>query len=870
MKSQQIRKKFLDFFEDKGHTFVNSSPIVIKNDPTLMFTNAGMNQFKDLFLGISEVKITRVANSQKCLRVSGKHNDLEEVGHDTYHHTMFEMLGNWSFGDYFKKEAIDWAWELLTKVYGIDPDRLYVTVFEGAPVDQLGKDIESFDCWKAHISEDRILEGNKKDNFWEMGEVGPCGPCSEIHIDLRSDQERSLTDAKELVNQDHPQVVEVWNLVFIQYNRISSGALEALPNKHVDTGMGFERLAMALQEKKSNYDTDIFTPLIIKLTSITGLTYGEDGKVDIALRVIADHVRAITFAISDGQLPSNTGAGYVIRRILRRAVRYGFTFLNLKGPFIYRLVSVLVDQMGDFYPEIKKQQPLVKSVIEEEEKSFMHTLENGLSRIEDVLRSSSSDVIDGAKAFELYDTFGFPIDLTELILSERGRSVDMDSFAIEMAKQKDRARMASQVETDDWVKLRSTETNFIGYDSLSSNIRISQYRKVKKKGGYFFQLVFNQTPFYPEGGGQIGDQGHIHSSSDTVLIYDTKKENNLIVHFSKKLPLDPKADFVAQVDSDKRRQIENNHSATHLLHEALRNILGTHVEQKGSFVNDQYLRFDFSHFSKMSAIDIQKVEDEINMKIQQNISLVEKRSIPIRKAEEMRAMMIFGEKYGDQVRVIKFGSSVELCGGCHAPTTGQIGFVKIKSEAGVAAGIRRIEAISSVEAFGYFTKEEQTLREVRALLKNANDPVKSLQGLIDEKDVLSKKLAKFSAEKTKSLKHDLIHSCKEVGDINFICAEVDLEPSEMKDISFECKNELENLVIILGSIIGQKACISIGISKDLVARRSLNAGQLITDIAKEINGGGGGQAFFATAGGNRPEGLKSALKKMETFCENLI
>lgn len=870
MKSQQIRKKFLDFFEDKGHTFVNSSPIVIKNDPTLMFTNAGMNQFKDLFLGISEVRITRVTNSQKCLRVSGKHNDLEEVGHDTYHHTMFEMLGNWSFGDYFKKEAIDWAWELLTKVYCIDPNRLYVTVFEGAPEDQLGKDIESFDCWKAHISEDRVIDGNKKDNFWEMGEVGPCGPCSEIHIDLRSDQERSLTDAKELVNQDHPQVVEVWNLVFMQYNRLSSGALEALPNKHVDTGMGFERLAMALQEKKSNYDTDIFTPLIIKLTSITGLTYGEDGKVDIALRVIADHVRAITFAISDGQLPSNTGAGYVIRRILRRAVRYGFTFLNLKAPFIYRLVSVLVDQMGDFYPEIKKQQPLVESVIEEEEKSFMHTLEKGLSRIEDVLRSSSSDVIDGVKAFELYDTFGFPIDLTELILSERGRSVDMDSFAIEMAKQKDRARMASQVETDDWVKLRSTETNFIGYDSLSSNIRISQYRKVKKKGGYFFQLVFNQTPFYPEGGGQIGDQGHIHSSSDTVLIYDTKKENNLIVHFSKKLPLDPKADFVAQVDSDKRRQIENNHSATHLLHEALRNILGTHVEQKGSFVNDQYFRFDFSHFSKMSAIDIQKVEDEVNMKIQQNISLVEKRSIPIRKAEEMRAMMIFGEKYGDQVRVIKFGSSVELCGGCHAPTTGQIGFVKIKSEAGVAAGIRRIEAISSVEAFGYFTKEEQTLREVRALLKNANDPVKSLQGLIDEKDVLSKKLAKFSAEKTKSIKHDLIHSCKEVGDINFICAEVDLEPSEMKDISFECKSELENLVIILGSIIGQKACISIGISKDLVARRSLNAGQLITDIAKEINGGGGGQAFFATAGGNRPEGLKSALKKMETFCENLI
>ncbi len=869
MKSQQIRKKFLDFFENKGHSFVNSSPIVIKNDPTLMFTNAGMNQFKDLFLGVNEAKNKRIVNSQKCLRVSGKHNDLEEVGHDTYHHTMFEMLGNWSFGDYFKKEAIDWAWELLTKVYGIDPNRLYVTVFEGAKEDRLEKDLESFNCWKFHIDEDRIIDGCKKDNFWEMGEIGPCGPCSEIHIDLRPDNERSKIDARTLVNQNHPQVVEVWNLVFIQYNRMSNGVLEVLPFKHVDTGMGLERLAMALQGKQSNYDTDIFTPLIDQLSSITGFTYGEDEEVDIALRVISDHVRAIAFAISDGQLPSNTGAGYVIRRILRRAVRYGFTFLNVKRPFMYRLVNVLVNQMSDFFPGLTKQQSLVESVIQEEENSFMHTLETGLTRIEEVLKSSSSEVMDGAKAFELYDTFGFPIDLTELILSERGMSIDMSGFSIEMAKQKNRSRTSSHLETDDWVKLLSTETSFIGFDSLSSDIKISQYRKVKQKGESFFQFVFNQTPFYPEGGGQIGDQGYINSSSESIFIFDTKKENNLIIHFAKKLPNNPKAIFFAQVDSGKRRQIENNHSATHLLHEALRNTLGTHVEQKGSLVNDEYLRFDFSHFSKMSLVQIQQVEDEINLKIQQNISLVEKRSVSISNAKEMGAMMIFGEKYGDKVRVISFGSSVELCGGCHVSTTGQIGFVKIRFEAGVAAGIRRIEAISSTKAFAYYRNEEQILQQVRVLLKNANDPVKNLRGLLRENDVLSKNLAKFSLEKVKHLKQELIQSCRKIGDISFISAEVDLEPSEMKDISFECKSELENLVIILGSIKAEKVNLSIGISKNLVVRKSLNAGQIIREIAKEINGGGGGQAFFATAGGSRPEGLIAALKKMETFCEDL-
>ena len=869
MKSQQIRKKFLDFFENKGHTIVNSSPIVIKNDPTLMFTNAGMNQFKDLFLGVREAKNPRVANSQKCLRVSGKHNDLEEVGHDTYHHTMFEMLGNWSFGNYFKKEAIDWSWELLTKEYGINPDRLYVTIFEGSPKDRLSKDIQSFNCWKVHIVEDRIIEGNRKDNFWEMGEVGPCGPCSEIHIDLRTDKERSMIDGTELVNQDHPQVIELWNLVFMQYNRLSSGVLEVLPNKHVDTGMGFERLAMALQSKKSNYETDIFTPLIGKLSFISGVTYGKDEKVDIALRVISDHVRAITFAISDGQLPSNTGAGYVIRRILRRAVRYGFTFLNFKSPFIYRLVSVLVNQMADFYPQIKKQQSLIENVIKEEENSFMHTLENGLSRIEDLVKSSSSDIIDGVKAFELYDTFGFPIDLTELILSERGMSVDMNGYALEMTKQKERARFASHTETGDWVKLSSNDTKFIGYDSLSSNIKISQYRKVIQKKESFFQLVFNQTPFYPEGGGQVGDQGYISSSSEFIPIYDTKKENNLIVHFAKKLPKDLKKDFVAQVKSERRRQIEKNHSATHLLHEALRNILGPHVEQKGSLVSDQHFRFDFSHFSKMSDLEIQNVEDKINEKIQQNFPLVETRAVSMIKAKEMGAMMLFGEKYGDQVRVIKFGTSLELCGGCHVTNTSQIGFVKIKSESGVAAGIRRIEAISSEQAFEFFRNEEETLKQVRFLLKNVNDPLKSLKRLIHEKDVLIKKLAKFSAEKINSLKNDLIESCKEVGNINFICAQLDIEPSEMKNISFDCKSEMEKLIIILAVIQGKKAFLSIGISKDLVEKKSLNAGQIIREIAKEINGSGGGQAFYATAGGTNTEGIKSALRKMEIYCKNL-
>lgn len=865
MKSQEIRQKFLNFFKAKQHQVVSSAPIVIKNDPTLMFTNAGMNQFKDLFLGISEVKHARVANSQKCLRVSGKHNDLDEVGHDTYHHTMFEMLGNWSFGDYFKKEAIDWAWELLTDVYGIDKDRLYVTVFEGAKDDNLEKDQEAYDCWKEHIAEDRILNGNKKDNFWEMGEVGPCGPCSEIHIDLRPEEERLKVDARTLVNYDHPQVVEVWNLVFMQFNRKSNGSLENLPNTHVDTGMGFERLAMALQGKQSNYDTDVFTPLIQKLSDITGFQYGKEEKVDIALRVIADHVRAIAFAVADGQLPSNNGAGYVIRRILRRAVRYGFTFLNVKGPFMYQLVEVLVEQMGEFFPEIKKQQTLAEKVIQEEEMSFMRTLENGLKRIDDIMNSTKEDVIDGAKAFELYDTFGFPIDLTGLILSENGKSVDMEGFDAEMKKQKDRARAASAVETEDWVTLFETDTSFLGYDQLDVEVKIAQYRKVKQKGKSFYQLVFNKTPFYAEGGGQVGDKGTISSNGKSISIFNTKRENNLIVHFTTELPENIEDVFVAQVDAHKRLLTENNHSSTHLLHEALREVLGTHVEQKGSLVNDQYLRFDFSHFSKLTDEEIEKIEDRVNNKIRENISLNEKRSIPMNEAEQMGAIMLFGEKYGDNVRVIQFGDSIELCGGCHVASTGQIGVLKITSEGGVAAGIRRIEAITSEKAFEYYKNQEATLNKLRSLLKNAKDPVKGVESLINEKAELEKKLSQLVAEKAKGLKSELIKSAVEINGVNFISAIIDLEPAAMKDLSFECKKELGNLLMVLGAENNGKANLSVSISDDLIDSKGLNAGQIVREIAKEIQGGGGGRSSFATAGGKNPAGLQNAIDKAKSL-----
>ena len=859
MKSQEIRQKFLQFYKDKGHAIVSSAPIVIKNDPTLMFTNAGMNQFKDLFLGISEVKNPRVVNSQKCLRVSGKHNDLDEVGHDTYHHTMFEMLGNWSFGDYFKKQAIDWAWELLTEVYAIEKDRLYVTVFEGAKEDNLEKDFEAFNNWKNHIAEDRILNGNKKDNFWEMGAVGPCGPCSEIHIDLRSDAERSKVDARTLVNFDHPQVVEVWNLVFMQYNRKADGSLENLPNTHVDTGMGFERLAMALQKKQSNYDTDVFTPLISKLSLITGFEYGQDEKVDIALRVIADHVRAIAFAVADGQLPSNNGAGYVIRRILRRAVRYGFTFLNVKEPFMHSLVPVLVEQMGEFFPEILKQQVLAENVIKEEELSFLRTLEKGLKRIDAIIKTTDSKIIDGAKAFELYDTFGFPIDLTALILSENDKSVDMLGFDTEMKKQKDRARAASLIETEDWTLLFETETEFIGYDTLETEINISKYRKVKQKGKEFYQLVFDKTPFYAEGGGQVGDTGILSSSGNKWAIFDTKKENNQIIHFCTELPNSPNSPFVALVNKNKRLLIENNHSSTHLLHKALRDVLGTHVEQKGSLVNDKYLRFDFAHFSKMTEQEVADVEEKVNEKIRVNILLNEERSIAIAEAKNRGATALFGEKYGAKVRLISFEDSVELCGGCHVSSTGQIGVFKIISEAGVAAGIRRIEAITSEKAFSYYKKQEATLTQLKHLVKNANDPVKGVEALLKEKAGLEKKLALLEAEKTQGLKVDLLNTVVEINGVKFISAIVDLNASAMKDLSFECKKEIDNLMIVLGAENSGKANICVALSDNLIIDKNLNASNIIRLISKEILGGGGGQPTFATAGGKNPEGIQKAL-----------
>jgi len=861
MKAQEIRQQFLDYFTSKGHQVHSSAPIVIKNDPTLMFTNAGMNQFKDLFLGNSEVKDPRIVNSQKCLRVSGKHNDLDEVGHDTYHHTMFEMLGNWSFGDYFKKDAIDWAWELLTEVYGIDKDRLYVTVFEGDATDKLEKDNDAYDYWSAHISKERILNGNKKDNFWEMGAIGPCGPCSEIHVDIRDDAERAKVDGASLVNMDHPQVVEVWNLVFMQYNRKADTSLENLPNTHVDTGMGFERLAMVIQGKQSNYDTDVFTPLINKVCDITGFTYGEDEKIDIAIRVISDHVRAIAFAVADGQLPSNTGAGYVIRRILRRAVRYGFTFLNVKEAFMYQLVEILAEQMGTFFPEIKNQQILVGKVIHEEENSFLRTLEKGLKRIDEIIKNTEMDTVEGAKAFELYDTFGFPIDLTGLILSENGKEVDMAGFDTEMKKQKDRARAASAVEADDWVSLFETESEFVGYDALEAEVKISQYRKVKQKGKEYYQLVFDKTPFYAEGGGQVGDRGVLESDGQKVHIVDTKRENNLIVHYTTEIPKDPSATFLAKVDPKKRLLTENNHSATHLLHEALREVLGDHVEQKGSLVNEKYLRFDFSHFSKMTDEEVQKVEDLVNDRVRKNISIVDKRAIPMEEAQQMGAMALFGEKYGDHVRVVSFGTSTELCGGTHVPSTGRIGVFKISSESGVAAGVRRIEAISSEKAFVYYKEQESTLTAVRSLLKNAKDPVKGLETLIKEKAHLEKKVALLVKEKASGLKADLIKNVQEVNGLNFISAIVDLEPGAMKDLSFECKKEMNQLVMVLGAENNGKANLSVAISDDLVAEKGMNAGQIIREISKEILGGGGGQAFFATAGGKNPQGLQKALDK---------
>ncbi|OFX83847.1 MAG: alanine--tRNA ligase [Bacteroidetes bacterium GWF2_33_16] len=880
MNSKEIRNAFLDYFKNKQHTIVPSAPMVIKNDPSLMFTNAGMNQFKDIFLGNKPAKDSRVADSQKCLRVSGKHNDLEEVGHDTYHHTMFEMLGNWSFGDpahpevgYFKKEAIEWAYELLIKELGIDVNRVYATVFEGSADDNLDPDNEALDYWKKYLPDSRILYGSKKDNFWEMGDAGPCGPCSEIHVDLRDDEDRKTIDGKTLVNKDNPLVIEIWNLVFIQYNRKANGILEQLPAKHVDTGMGFERLCMVLQGKKSNYDTDVFQPIIQKIAAISGIKYGSDVKADIAMRVIADHLRAISFSIADGQLPSNNKAGYVIRRILRRAVRYGYTFLNFKEPAMNKLVSVLVENMGDAYPELKSQQTLIEKVITEEEQSFLRTLETGIKLLDHIIEKSNTKknkVIDGNTAFELYDTYGFPLDLTELILKEKGLTVNRDEFHQAMEAQKDRSRSATTITTDDWVELiATTNEKFVGYTNLEYKIKITRYRKIKSKDKELFQLIFDTTPFYAESGGQVGDTGFIISGDEKTPIIDTKKENNLIIHVATKLPTDPKAEFTAVVNKNARQNTENNHTATHLLHFALRKVLGKHIEQKGSLVHPDYLRFDFSHFQKVTSEEIEKVEAIVNELIRKNISLEEMHDVPMKKASDMGAMALFGEKYSDLVRVIKFDESVELCGGTHAHSTGQIGYFKILSEGAISAGIRRIEAITSYKADEFIKSNLKELDDIKLLFNNTKNLKLSVENLLNENSKLLSQIEEFNKEKVKTVKIELIQKIEKIGDIQFIGGIVPISSSAaIKDLAFQLKNEIENLFLVLGAEIDGKATISIMISDNLVKDKKLNAGQLIREIAKEIDGGGGGQPFYATAGGKNKDGLPIAIEKIKQLIKS--
>ena len=873
MKSQDVRKQFLDFFESKGHLIVPSAPIVLKDDPTLMFNNSGMAQFKEYFLGNGIPKSVRIADTQKCLRVSGKHNDLEEVGIDTYHHTMFEMLGNWSFGDYFKKEAINWAWELLTEVYKIPKDILYVSVFEGNPDENVPFDQEAYDIWKTLISEDRIILGNKKDNFWEMGEQGPCGPCSEIHVDIRSAEEKAKISGKDLVNNDHPHVVEIWNNVFMEFNRKADGSLEKLPAQHVDTGMGFERLCMVLQGVQSNYDTDVFSPIIQHIEKITGAKYtvkakdDEQEKINIAIRVIADHVRAVAFAIADGQLPSNTGAGYVIRRILRRAIRYGFTFLNSKEAFIFQLVETLSAQMGSSFPEIIAQKNLVMNVIREEENSFLRTLDQGLQLLENVIVATNGKTVSGQKAFELYDTFGFPIDLTALILRERGLELDEAGFDKAMLEQKTRSRAASEVSTEDWTLLAegNTET-FVGYDLAENEVKITRFRKIdSKKDGVLFQIVLNNTPFYPEGGGQVGDKGTLVSANESIEIIDTKKENNLILHLAKKLPENVNASFVAKVNQDLRSLSSRNHSATHLMHQALRRVLGTHVEQKGSLVNPNYLRFDFSHFAKMTETELQQVEDFVNARIQEQLPLIERRNIPFAQAVSEGAMALFGEKYGDEVRAIKFGESMELCGGIHVKNTAEIWHFKIISEGAVAAGIRRIEAITSDAVKAHFASYENTLNEVKDALKNPQDILKAVQSLQDDNAKLSKQMEVFVKEKVKNMKVVLTAEILLINGIQFLAKQVDLDPNGTKDLAYELGTLGTNVFVVLATAEEGKPTVSCYISKELVAEKALNAGNVVRELGKFIQGGGGGQPFFATAGGKNTAGIPEALEKAIDF-----
>ena len=868
MKSQEIRKKFLEFFESKKHTVVPSAPMVLKDDPTLMFTNAGMVPFKEYFLGNAVPKNTRLTDTQKCLRVSGKHNDLEEVGKDTYHHTMFEMLGNWSFGDYFKEDAIAWAWELLTEVFKIDKDSLYVSIFEGDESEGLERDQEAYDLWKELIDEDRIINGNKKDNFWEMGAQGPCGPCSEIHVDIRSAEEKAAVSGKSLVNQDHPLVIEVWNLVFMQYNRLANGSLVNLPAQHVDTGMGFERLCMVLQGVQSNYDTDVFLPLMREIETITKSKCGEEEETDIAVRVIADHLRAVSFSIADGQLPSNTGAGYVIRRILRRAIRYGFTFLDTKEPFMFKLVATLVKQMGDSFPELKAQKNLITNVIREEESSFLRTLDQGLILLDNVIASAKGDTISGEKAFELYDTYGFPIDLTALILSEKGLKLDEAGFDTELQKQKDRSRSASKVETGDWTILHDdAEEEFVGYDTLETDVKITRYRRIEsKKDGELYQLVFNLTPFYPEGGGQVGDKGYLEvGNGEVVYIIDTKKENNVIIHFVKNLPRSTDGTFKAVVDTKQRNRTNANHTATHLLHQALRKVLGTHVEQKGSMVHSRSLRFDFSHFSKVTSEELKAVEDFVNARIRENLPLEEKRGIPYDQAIKEGAIALFGEKYGDAVRAIRFGKSMELCGGTHVAQTGDIWHFKITSEGAVASGIRRIEAISSDAAKDYFTSETEAYNQVKNTLKNAQDPVKAITSIMDENASLKKQVEALIKEKAQNLSGDLAKEFETVNGVQFLAKKVDLDAVAIKDLAFKLGENKTDVFILFATEQGGKALLSCYISKELVASKDLNAGTVVRELGKHIQGGGGGQPFFATAGGKNPAGIQAAIDAAKDY-----
>lgn len=868
MTSKEIRQSFKDFFASKDHQIVPSAPMVIKDDPTLMFTNAGMNQFKDIILGNAPVKHPRVADSQKCLRVSGKHNDLEEVGHDTYHHTMFEMLGNWSFGDYFKKEAIAWAWEYLVDVLKLDPARLYATVFEGSPGEDLERDNEAAGYWLQYLPKERIINGNKKDNFWEMGDTGPCGPCSEIHIDIRPEEERAKVDGLLLVNQSHPQVIEIWNLVFMQYNRKADGSLEPLPAKVIDTGMGFERLSMAVQGKTSNYDTDVFQPIIAEIGKITGVQYGEEAKKDIAMRVIADHIRTIAFSITDGQLPSNAKAGYVIRRILRRAVRYGYTFLNMHEAFMYKLVQTLIEVMGDAYPELEAQKTLLKKVIKEEENSFLRTLETGIRLLDKEIaehKKSDRNELEGEIAFQLYDTFGFPLDLTELILREHDMAVNRKGFDAEMQKQKERARHAAAIETGDWVKVRDGETEFVGYDETESETQVIRYRKVKQKNREFYQIVLSKSPFYAEMGGQVGDSGWlINDNGEKTDIFDTKRENNLPVHLANKLPQPVEGTFRAKIDTDKRTATECNHTGTHLLHEALREVLGTHVEQKGSYVSPEVLRFDFSHFQKMTPEEIRAVERKVTEKIRSNFSIEEHRHVPINEARAQGAIALFGEKYGDDVRTVRFGSSIELCGGTHISSTGRIGTFRIVSESAIAAGVRRIEAVTAKGCENYLYAMDDTLRNVKETLSgNAPEIMVGLHKLMSENDEMRQKIEAFTKERTEHLKNAIIQKKEVVNDITLFKLEGIFASSEIiKNIAFQLRGEFpQHMAFVAAFSVNSKPSLTVMLSDDLVAG-GLNAGTIVREAAKHIEGGGGGQPHFATAGGKNNDGLKLAMATM--------